>query len=148
MAAFGLFDRLDPLGELGRLQREINDLFEGRQWVPGFMRRAEFPLVNVMTVGDDIKVAMECPGMTRDDIELSVTGDVLTVKGNRPAEKDVENERYLRRERRAGQFARSVQLPDRVQADKAEARYENGILTVTIPRAEEAKPKRIAVKAE
>jgi len=83
-----------------------------------------------------------------EDIEITISGSVLTIKGKTKIEEKVETENYVRQERRYGSFHRSVALPESVVADKAEAVYEHGILTLTIPKSEEAKPKTIRVEAK
>jgi HSP20 family protein len=87
------------------------------------------------------------PGVSADDIEVSITGATLTVKAETKDEQEIKRENYLRRERRYGSLCRSVTLPGGLQTDKAEADYTNGILTLTFPKAEEVKPKAIKVKA-
>ena len=141
---------LDPWGrafwDVGRLQREMNRLFDGV--LPDYGRRTiEYPPVNVWTRGDDIVVAVEMPGLKPEDIDLSITQTALTIKGARPADTPDEKRTFHRQERLTGSFVKSVQLPDKVDADKAVAAYEHGILTVTLPKAPEAKPKQITVKS-
>jgi HSP20 family protein len=82
------------------------------------------------------------------DIDINISGDVLTIKGETKAEKEVKQEDYLYQEWRYGGFTRSVTLPGGLRSDKTEANLENGVLTVTIPKAEEVKPKVIKVKAK
>lgn len=146
MSPLGWFDRFDPFAEVTRLRGDINELFT-RRWLPGFRRSAEYPPVNVTGVGDEIRVALECPGVTMDELDLSITGDMLTIRGERKPDEDVADRAYHRKERFVGKFVRSIQLPDRVAADKAEARYHNGVLEISIPRAEEAKPRKISIQA-
>ena len=88
------------------------------------------------------------PGVKPEDIEVSLTGDVLTIKGETKAEKEVKEPNYLRRERRYGSFCRSISLPSGLKGDKAEAEFEHGVLKLTIPKAEEVKPKVIEVKTK
>jgi HSP20 family protein len=83
-----------------------------------------------------------------EDIDVSVSGDLLTIKAEVKEEKEVKEENYFRRERRFGTFCRSVTLPIEVDVDKAKAEYENGVLTLTFPKAEAVKPKVIKVKAK
>jgi HSP20 family protein len=90
----------------------------------------------------------ELAGMDPDEIEIEVEDNVLTIKGERKFEEQVEDERYYRVERRFGSFQRSLALPQGVKPDEIQAGYEDGILTVTVPKAEEEKPKRIEVKAK
>jgi HSP20 family protein len=90
-------------------------------------------------------VRAEMPGIKADDIDISVTGNNLSISGERKIASEAENVRYHRREREAGTFNRIVSMPGEVDADKVEARHERGILTVVIPKAEAAKPKQITV---
>jgi len=88
------------------------------------------------------------PGVRTEDVNISITGDILTIKREHKEEHEVKEEDYLRRECRYGTFSRSVTLPVQVKADKAGAIFENGILTLTLPKAEEIKSKQIKVKAK
>ena len=94
-----------------------------------------------------VVVKASVPGVKPEDVEVSVVGDTLTIRGEIKADEKVENGQYLCRELARGRFARSVSLPGLVQADKAKAEFENGILTIQVPKAEEAKPKVIKVKS-
>jgi HSP20 family protein len=107
-----------------------------------------FPPVNVYEGEQDTLVQVELPGVEQDDIDLSITGETLTIKGNKaPAgEETDDNVRFQRRERWSGEFSRTIVLPDQVQADAVEAKLADGLLTVRLPKAETAKPKRIAVQ--
>lgn len=96
---------------------------------------------------DAVVVKASVPGVKPEDVEVSVVGDTLTIRGEIKADEKVENGQYLCRELARGRFARSVSLPGLVQADKAKAEFENGILTIQVPKAEEAKPKVIKVKS-
>lgn len=129
----------DPLAQMRRMQREMDRLLQGTY--RGLT--SEFPAMNVWTSGDDIVVTAEIPGMKADQLDITVLGDTLTVRGSRQPEELKENERYHRRERGFGDFVRTIQIPYRVDAAKVEARYEKGILTVTLPRAEEDRPRKI-----
>lgn len=140
---------LDPWGQaswdLGRLQREMNRLFEG-VW-PGYREDPiEFPAVNVWTRGDDVIVAAELPGMKPEEVDLTITNKVLTIKGERKPLDGGKEGAYHRRERKFGPFARSIELPEKVDAEKATASCEHGILTVTLPKSAEAKARQITVK--
>ena len=137
----------DPFAELGRLQGEMNRLFDNRRWaVDRPITGYEFPPVSVTSAGDVVTIAAELPGMELGDIELSVTGNAVTIRGERKDDGASEGAAYLRRERVGGAFARTIQLPERVNGEKAEARYENGVLTVRIPKAEEARSRKIQIK--
>ena len=95
---------------------------------------------------DKFVVAVEIPGMKKEDMNVSVHDGVLTVSGERKSEKDVKDGTVHRRERFYGKFSRSVSLPSAVRADKVNATYKDGVLTIEIPKAEEAKPKTVEVK--
>lgn len=106
----------------------------------------EFPAVNVWTEGDNAIVTAEIPGVNIEDLDISVTGATLTLRGGRKAEEVKEGESYHRRERWAGNFVRSIELPFKIDADKVDAKLTNGILYLTLPRAASDKPKKIAIK--
>lgn len=133
--------------EMERMEREMDRLFEA--FFPRRRRffEVEFPPMNVWTNPEGAVVTVELPGVNPEQIEVSVVGDTLTLRGKRVAEDLPEGARYQRRERFQGEFARSLQLPFTIDADHVEAQYENGILTITLPRAEADKPKRITVQA-
>lgn len=88
-----------------------------------------------------------CPGFKPEDVDISITGDTITIKGERKEEQEIKEDNYLYKERRNGTFTRSVLIPVKVKSDKAEAVFENGVLTLTLPKAEEVKPRQIKVKA-
>jgi HSP20 family protein len=88
------------------------------------------------------------PGLKPEDVSIDITGETLTIKGESKAEQEIKKEDYLYQERRYGAYSRSVVLPSGLKTDKAEATMEDGILTLTIPKVEEVKPKKISVKAK
>jgi len=108
-------------------------------WTPG---------VELYEKDDKFVVRAELPGMKKEEFDISVLGNTLTIKGERKAESEVKDEDYYRCELCYGKFSRSVALPAAVEAKKVEANYENGILEVTLPKAEEAKPKKVEVKVK
>ncbi|MCS6771767.1 MAG: Hsp20/alpha crystallin family protein [Kiritimatiellae bacterium] len=133
---------LDPFRELQRLQRDMNRL------LAGFISPTEeFPALNLWTSPEEAILAAEIPGVDPKDVTVSVTGDVVTIEGERKDDSSVPAESYHRREREMGKFMRSIRLPYEVEADKVQARYENGILRVVLPRKETTKPRRIAIEA-
>ncbi len=141
-----------PFREVTRLRREMDRLFEDF-FGPG--RRAfkplveEFaPAVDVEETADKVTVKAEVPGMEAKDIDISLTGDVLTLKGEKKAEREEKGKNFHLVERSYGSFSRALKLPAPVNADKIEATYKSGVLTITCPKKEVAKPKAIAVKAE
>jgi len=109
---------------------------------------AESLAVDMYETDDKVVVKTAVPGVKSEDIDVSITGDVLTIKGETKTEEKVEKANYIRQERRYGAFSRAISLPSMVVADKATAEFENGMLTLTLPKAEEVKPKTIEVKAK
>jgi HSP20 family protein len=134
----------DPLREMQRLQQEMNRVFSGLDQTGS----RENPPVNAWVGESDVIVTSEIPGIDPEKVELSVVGDTLTISGSREPEGVKEGENYHRQERSFGRFTRSLQLPFHVEAGKVEAKYEKGILKITLPRAEADKPRKIAVKSE
>ena len=104
--------------------------------------------VDIYETDQDVVVKASLPGVKPEDVEISVVGDTLTVKGSVKEESEVEDGCYYCKERREGTFQRSVTLPAPTVPDKAEAKLENGVLTLVLPKAEEVKPKSIKVKTE
>lgn len=131
--------------EMDRLQRDMNRLFD--DLYPSRMRTApSFPAVNVWADEESVIVTAELPGMNKDDIELNVLDNTFTLSGERKFEPLPENAHYHRQERGQGKFTRNMQLPYKVNANKTKATFKNGVLEVKLPRAEEDKPKKIAIK--
>jgi len=132
----------DSLSEFGRLQREINDLFSEFRHYP-----REYPAVSAKANNDEVLVAAEVPGVDPAGLNLTVTGNALTIEGERKPLELSENEVFHRRERGAGRFVRTIRLPYEVEAEKIEAKARNGVLTIRLPRRESTKPRRIAVSS-
>jgi HSP20 family protein len=105
-----------------------------------------FPLMNVTEGQDNYYVRAELPGFEADDLDISVTGDTLSISGERKLPVEDEKARYHRREREAGRFSRIISLPAQMDTGKVEANCTDGVLTVVLPKAEAAKPKQITVK--
>ncbi len=103
------------------------------------------PSINVYEENDRIVMEAELPGMKKDQIEVSVQDHMLTVSGERTEEKEIKEDDYYRHERRYGAFSRSISLPSPVDSKKIDASYKDGVLKLTIPKAEEAKAKRVEV---
>ena len=101
--------------------------------------------IDVYQDSESLRVRASVPGVKPDDLEVTVTDDILTIKGERKVAREVKEEEYLHREHRFGAFRRTVSLPDGLDTGKAESSYENGILTVTIPKTEERKPKALKI---
>lgn len=113
--------------------------------VQGEETRAWVPPVDIQENADAYLFHAELPGLTKEDIHITLENNVLRVSGERKFEKDAKKENYHRVERTYGTFTRTFTLPTQVEADKVMAAFENGILTVTVPKAEQAKPRRIAI---
>ena len=138
-----------PFREVSRLRREMDRLWDdylgaGRR---ALRPLAEFaPAVDIKETAEAVVVKAEVPGMDAKDINISVTGDVLTIKGEKKSEREEKEENYHLVERSYGSFSRSLVLPAAVNLDKIEAKYDKGVLTVTCPKKEEVKPKPIEIK--
>jgi HSP20 family protein len=137
--------RWDPFREMTQVQNQVNRLVD-QMW--GGRQESWLPAVDVFDNKDGVVVKAELAGMDPDDIQIEVEDNVLTLKGERKLEEKVDDERYYRVERRYGSFQRSLALPQGVKPEDISAGYEDGILTVTVPKAEEEKPRRIEVKAK
>lgn len=143
--------RWQPASDMVSLRDAMDRLFED-----SFVSRRGFPALwagdtlalDVYETDDELVIKTSLPGVKPEEVDITVTGDVLTIRGETKSEEKVENANYLRQERRYGTFQRSVQLPGHLQSDKAKATFENGVLTLTIPKAEEARPKTIKVTAK
>ena len=138
---WSIFDELESLQT--DMNRAFSDLGYNRSW----QRGATYPLMNVWSSAEGIVVDAELPGVDPKDVDISVLGDELTLRGKVNAQEACKGETYHRRERPAGEFARTLQLPFRADAGAVKAYYKNGVLRLTVPRREEEKPKRIAIEA-
>ncbi|MFL6209906.1 MAG: Hsp20/alpha crystallin family protein [Pyrinomonadaceae bacterium] len=145
--------RYDPFRELRLLQDEVNRLFSSnlsRSFDDdgGIARGAWAPSVDIFENKDQIVLEAELPGMNREDFELTVENNVLTLRGERRFEKKDEADNYHRVERAYGAFTRSFTLPQTVSAEHATAEYKNGVLRVTLQKREEVKARRIEIGGE
>lgn len=131
-----------PFGELRSLQREMNRLFDGYESGTALSR---FPALNVWGNADSVVVTAELPGLQVEDFDLSVVNNQLTIKGERKGDKPTDDAVCHRSERKIGSFVRTVRLPFAVENDKVAATYTDGVLTITLPRQEATKPKRINI---
>lgn len=140
-----------PFREVSRLRREMDRLWDdffgpGRKALrPMEMEWA--PAVDVSETADQVVIKAEVPGMEAKDIDISLAGDVLTIKGEKKSEREEKKENYHLVERTYGSFSRSLKLPAAVDADQVEASYKKGVLTISCPKKEEVKPKAIEIKA-
>jgi HSP20 family protein len=139
----------DPFSELGRLQEEVNRLFDVTGFGKPFLayRERSFPLMNVVSNDHESFLVAEIPGVEMKDLDITITGTTLTIKGERRLQQAVPEEKYYRRERGAGVFGRSLELPHKVDVEKVEATLKDGILMVRLPKAPEVKPRKIEVRA-
>ena len=130
--------------EMDRLQREMNRLIDsvGR----GSSRASGFPAVNVWANQEHVLVTAELPGVEPDDLDISVVAESLTLAGRRPLPETEGERQWHRHERWHGQFSRTLQLPYRIDAENVEASFRNGVLSITLPRAEEDRPRRINIQ--
>jgi HSP20 family protein len=144
--------RYDPFRELRLLQDEVNRLFSSnlsRSFdEEGLMRGAWTPSVDIYENKDQIVLEAELPGMKREDFELTIENNVLTLRGERRFEKKEEQDNYHRVERAYGTFTRSFTLPQTVSAENATAEYKNGVLRVVLQKREEVKARRIEIGGE
>lgn len=143
--------RWDPFREMSSLQERMNRLmsdFRTRTpWTEEEMAQGAWvPAVDIYETKDSIVLNVELPGVTKEEISLEVKDNTLTLRGEKKMEKDVKEESYHRMERTYGSFMRAFTLPSTVQQEKVKARFRDGILEVSIPKAEEAKPKQIKVE--
>ncbi|MBN1347740.1 MAG: Hsp20/alpha crystallin family protein [Phycisphaerae bacterium] len=141
-----LLSEWSPGSAFSELRREMDRLFDGYLGTNGGRARpAGFPALNVWEDGDNLYAEAEIPGVPMEDLEIYVVGNELTVKGQRkPA--DQEGIVCHRQERGMGSFSRSLTLPSDVDSEKVQAKLCNGVLTLTMPKAEAARPKRIEIK--
>lgn len=123
----------------------------GPSWLPrlGLLEREEIsPTVDIFEEGGDVVVKTELPGMKREDIDVNITNDTITISGEKKKEEKVERKDYYRLERSHGSFTRSFRMPTEVQTDKAKANFKDGVLEVRIPKTEEAKKKEKKIPIE
>lgn len=144
-----LTNRLFPLSPVAGLQRDLtrvmNEMFELLESSP-WADTAAFPALNVWEDAESLYAEAEVPGLKMDDLEILVVGNELTIKGRRPESSDA-NVTYHRRERGTGEFSRTVTLPVEVNPDRVEATLGNGVLLITMPKAEQARARKITVKS-
>ncbi len=145
-----MWTRWDPFRDLSVLQDRINRIFNehfGRVEGEAPGKRPWAPLVDMLETPTDLVVRAEIPGVRREDIDVEVTSESLTIRGERKFD-EANKDQYLRVERPYGPFQRSFSIGVPVQADKVKASYKDGILEITIPKAEEVTPKKVEIKAE
>jgi HSP20 family protein len=135
--------------EMVTLREAMDRLFDDAFTHPfGMAAGSQLPAVDLYQTENDVVVKATIPGLKADDVQISVTGDLLSLKGEFKEKEESNEKTYHMREQRYGAFERTFSLPVRVVADKAKAEFEDGILTVTLPKADEVKPKTISVKVK
>ena len=142
--------RWEPVREMMTLREAMDRLFDdaftrplslsGNTW--------SIPAVDMYQTDNEVVVKAALPGIKADEVQINVTGEVLTLKGETKQENETKEKEYHIREQRWGAFERSIVLPTEVVADKAKADFENGVLTIMLPKAEEVKPKTISIKTK
>ena len=142
--------RWEPAREMMTLREAMDRLFDdaftrplslsGNNW--------SIPAVDMYQTDNEVVVKAALPGIKADEVQINVTGEILTLKGETKQENETKEKAYHIREQRWGAFERSIVLPTEVVADKAKADFENGVLTITLPKAEEVKPKTISIKTK
>ena len=141
------FQRPSIWQEMDQLQREMNRLFDTTSKGHVFSSPS-YPAINIWTNDDGQMISAEMPGIHPDDIDIDVTGDALSISGVRKPDEVAKEAHYHRHERNYGSFSRTVQLPFMVDTSKVEASFKNGILLISLPRAEADKPKKITIKSK
>lgn len=143
----------DPFRDLEQIQREVNRLFDfslsrREDKETGLLEGMWTPAVDIFDSKDNILVRADLPGLKKEDIDISVRDNVLTIKGEKKQEKEVKEKEYVRTERFYGSFHSAMSLPAGVDESKVTAAYKNGVLEITLPKKEEAKPKQIKVDVQ
>jgi HSP20 family protein len=139
----------DPFRDMVSMRDEIDRLFDGFIGrLPGRREVAEgawIPLLDLEETKDDFVIRAEIPGMKKEDVKISLTGDKLRISGERSREKEEKGKTYHRMERAYGRFERILTLPAEIDASKVKASYKEGLLEVTLPKTERVKPKEIGI---
>jgi len=140
-------DAYDPWKDLKNLQKEINNLFDfgNLPASTGLFDRSFSPAIDVIENTNDYTVTCELPGLEQKDIDVSIASNVLTIKGQKKDEHEEKKAKFYKKESWSGSFQRTLPLPMTVEVDKIKAELKDGMLKVTLPKKEEAKPKQIAV---
>ena len=143
--------RWQPMNEALSLRQAMDRLFEdswvsNRAWgnLPGAWSE---PTLDVYETPDTVVVQAAVPGVKADQVDITVQGNYLAISGQTKSDTQTEDKNYLRRESRTGTFSRMIELPAGLQTDRADAKFEDGVVTITFPKAEQIKPKKITVQA-
>ncbi len=141
--------RWEPAREMMTLREAMDHLFDDAFTRPLTLRDGwSAPAIDMYQTDDEIVVKASLPGVKADEVQINITGEILTIKGETKQVEEKKDKAWHMREQRWGTFERAIALPTEVTADKAKAEFENGILTITLPKAEEVKPKIISIKAK
>lgn len=143
--------RFDPFREMLTLRQAMDRLFEDSVVSPASLRSLTAggsltPPVDLHETDDDLVLTTALPGVKPEDVSITITGQTIQLRGEFKADESVNRDRYLYRERRFGSFSRQLELPVRVNGEAASAEFENGVLTLTIPKAEEVKPRQVEIR--
>jgi HSP20 family protein len=145
---------------LARWERDMERMFEDfwrrpfptlwgmERWWPSRAVSLQIPVLDVYEEKDDVVVKAELPGLSKDEIEVNLTGSMLTLKGEKKKEEEIKEKDYYRSERSYGAFTRSVELPSEVKTDQVRATFKDGVLEIRAPKTEEAKKKSVSVKID
>ncbi len=142
-------DQWFPFFDVGKTLEEMDRVL-GRMGRPLGLRsvpRGTFPAINIYQLDDAVVLTAEAPGVQPEDLDVTVLNDSVTLAGRRAETNRPQDNRFYRRERPTGPFSRTVTLPDKIDPDSVKAEYHNGILTVRMTKAEEAKARKIAIKS-
>ena len=138
---------VEALQSLRRLSAALDEAFTGYQQEDGSaITAAWYPACDVFEDKEAVRIVAELPGVRPDDVKIALENNLLTIRGEKKQQAEERNERVHRYERSYGSFERAFALPSTVDADKIHATYENGVLTVTVPKAERARPREIAIQ--
>lgn len=130
---------------LTTLQKEVNSILEGFSRKVPFVGTGTNLPIDMVETAEMVTVSAEIPGVDPKDVDISITGNTLTIKGEKKREKEERGKQYHRVERSYGNFARTVDIPSLIDAENVTAEYKNGVLKITIPKSEKARPKQIQI---
>ncbi len=139
--------RFDPFRDITSFRNDLNRLFAGALGSPTTGTQTWAPAVDVFETADAVVLKAELPGLTVDEVNVEVDDNVLTISGERVLRDSVEKGHYYRLERSYGTFSRSLSLPQGIKADEVAARFADGVLEVRVPKADEVKPRKVAIAA-
>ncbi len=145
-----MLNALEPFRELTTLQERLNRVFEDLLPTRATAKESGewMPAVDIYETKDAINIEVEAPGMKQEDIKINLENNTLTIYGERKFEKKEEGKNYYRMERAYGSFSRSFLLPDNVDVEGIKAKYKDGVLTISLPKRPESKPKEIPIESE